>query len=636
MKVGLVVLYKGQLAIITEVSDGKIFIEGADKNALSKKVREKDVFILSDKPVKSLNDVINATLPEVDFSVACEFFPETARFEEIAELFYTDLKPEQVWKVWEAISTSPYFETSVPSATIKLRSPEDLKKIKEKEKEKAEEGLIYEEFIANAKKILHAHSSKLNKNEKDVSPLLDNNRYSKFIQEIEQLCFGKIKKSKILVDLKVKQAPENAHELLLKLKTWTDEKNPYPQRFEVSANDAKASIEKPNHDKLFTDLTHLVSYAIDNPGSSDPDDAICLDGETLYIHVACPAETVKLGTEADEIACDRGSTLYLPEQIGRMLNEKAIEYFALGLETECFALSFAIRFDENFEPTSVEIFRSKIKVERLTYEEAENQKEGILKPLFEISRKLKARRIKNGAISISMPEVFINVTKTDQASEKEIESQIEIEPLKTFEASAMIREMMLLAGEAGAMFAFKNQIPFQYISQEQVSLPTKLSDGLAGEYQKRKAMRSRVVSTVPSKHFALGLSMYAQLTSPLRRYADLLSQQQILRFIDGETLIDRDIFLERLSRAEIGTRAVNKASRLSKTHWLLAYLARNSEQIFEATVLEIIGHKAYCVIASLAFETDIHIKKERQLNETFPVKISNIDLAFQNVVFVEA
>ncbi|MEL3908782.1 MAG: RNB domain-containing ribonuclease [Treponemataceae bacterium] len=632
MKVGLVVLYKGQLAIITEISEGKIFIEGVDKKTLSKKVREKDVFVLSEKPVKSLDDVLNAKLPEVDFSIACEFFPEVASFEEIAELFYVDLKPEQVWKAWDTISSSPYFETSVPPAPIKVRSSEDLAKIKEKEKEKAKEAIIYKEFIANAKKLLQAHSS-ASKN--TVSPLLDDNRYSKFIQEIEQLSFGKIKKSKILVDLKTKQTQENAHELLLKLKVWTDEKNPYPQRFEVSPNDAKAPIEKPKHDKPFTDLTHLVSYAIDNPGSSDPDDAICLDGETLYIHVACPAETVKHETVADEMACDRGSTLYLPEQVGRMLNEKAIEYFALGLEEECFALSFAICFDENFEPNNVEIFRSKIKVERLTYEEAENQKEGRLKPLFEISRKLNARRIKNGAISISMPEVFVNVTKAETANQQ-AQSKIELEPIKTFEASEMIREMMLLAGEAGAMFAFKNQIPFQYISQEQVSLPTKLSDGLAGEYQKRKSMRSRVVSTVPSKHFALGLSMYAQLTSPLRRYADLISQQQILRFIDGETLIDRDVFLERLSRAEIGTGAVNRASRLSRTHWILAYLARNTEQTFEATVLEITGHKAYCVISSLAFETDIHIKKERQLNETFLVKISSINLAFQNVVFVEA
>lgn len=48
-----------------------------------------------------------------------------------------------------------------------------------------------------------------------------------------------------------------------------------------------------------------------------------------------------------------------------------------------------------------------------------------------------------------------------------------------------------------------------------------------------KAMRSRVVSTVPSKHFALGLSGESSLPVALRRYGDLLSQQQILRFWMG-------------------------------------------------------------------------------------------------------
>lgn len=620
MKVGSVVLYKGQVALVTEILDGKIQIEGEDKKTLSKRLREKDVFLLSEAPVKNIQAVLQAELPPVDFSAACEFFSGTAHFIEVAELFYSSLQPEQMWKAWLAVSTSPYFTATVPTAPLTVHSPDEVAALQAKEAEKNREAELYTECVAAIKKALAQPSS-----------AFDVRRFSRFLSEVEQFAFGKIKKSKLLVDLKIKQSPENAHELLLKLGSWTPEKNPYPQRFDVSAHDAKAAIEKPPHTKPYTDLTHVVSYAIDNPGSTDPDDAICLDGETLYIHVACPAETVQLGTEADETACDRGSTLYLPERIGRMLNETAIEYYALGLERECYALTFAITFNEQTEPSGVQIFRSKITVERLTYEQAEAKKDGELKALFELTRKLFARRVKNGAVTIKMPEVSLIAEKKDGSTE----STISIEPLKTFESSGMIREMMLLAGEAGAMFAFKNKIPFQYISQEKPTLPVKLADGLAGEYQKRKCMRSRVVSTVPSKHFALGLSMYAQLTSPLRRYTDLLSQQQILRFLDGERLIDRDTFLARLSRADIGVRNVNKVSRLSRTHWVLVYLQKKRHEIFEATVLELIGNKAHCIIEALAFETDIHLKTARQLNETFRVKISDMSIAFQTVVFVE-
>lgn len=628
MKVGSVVLYKGQVAVISEIVDGKYVLSSDEANVSGKKVREKDVFVLSEEP-STLSAVLNATLPSADFSVAYEFFPEDTSFTEVAELFYGELKPEQVWKAWQAISTSPYFEVAVPTAPVKVRSPEDIKRLEEKEREKQAEAKIYDEFISEVKQILKQSKSKKTKDNSinEIQSKLDIKKYLKFLQGIEQVAFGKLNKLKTLVDLKVKQSAEDAHDLLLKLGFWSIEKNPYPQRFEVSANDAKEKIPKPTHEKPFTDLRHLTSYAIDNPDSTDPDDAVCFNDGTLYIHVACPAETVTSESNADEEACDRGSTLYLPDLTAKMLNEQAVDYFALGLERECYALTYAITFTAEYEINEVKIFRSKITVERMTYEEADQKKDAELKELFEIADHLYKRRIKNGAIMIRMPEVAVIADKET--------GDIKIEPLKTFESSEMIREMMLITGEAGAVFAFRNQIPFQYISQEEPTLPEQISEGLAGEYEKRKCMRSRSVSTQPSKHFALGLSMYAQLTSPLRRYVDLISQQQILKFIDGERLIDRDELLKRLARSEIGKRNVSKASRLSRTHWILVYLARNTEKIFDAVILEIIGKKAHVVLPELAYETDINLKKTHQLNDTIKLKITSVNIAFQKVSFVE-
>ena len=410
---------------------------------------------------------------------------------------------------------------------------------------------------------------------------------------------------------------------------WSIEKNPYPQRFDVPTNDAKEEISKPSHNKPFKDLSSLISYAIDNAGSNDPDDAVCFNDGVLYIHSACPAESVISESPADEAACNRASTLYLPEGLARMLNVKAVEYFALGLERECFALTYAITFTAEYELASVDIFRSKITVQRMTYEEAESKKDLELKELFELSRKLYERRLKNAAVQIDMPEVAITVHKGED------EISINLETLKTFESSAMIREMMLIAGEAGAFFAFRKQIPFQYISQEKPTLPENLAEGLAGEYQKRKCMRSRSVSTQPSKHFALGLSMYAQLTSPLRRYVDLISQQQILRYIDGERLIEKDEFLKRLARSEIAKKNVSQVSRLSRIHWILVYIAKNSEKSFDAVILEIQGNKAHVILTELAYEADINLKSPHKLNDIIKLKATKISIAFRQVNFVE-
>lgn len=42
----------------------------------------------------------------------------------------------------------------------------------------------------------------------------------------------------------------------------------------------------------------------------------------------------------------------------------------------------------------------------------------------------------------------------------------------------MVREMMLLAGEGAARFAFKNSIPFPYVSQEAPTIPDDIPEGL--------------------------------------------------------------------------------------------------------------------------------------------------------------
>lgn len=630
MKIGSVVLYKQHVAVVSEMADGKILLQAEDKSVSDKRVREKDVILLTEGPVKNLSAVLQASVPDIDFSIAGDFFSE-AKLDEIIELFYGKLKSEQIWNAWCAISRSPYFLCSVPTAAIRVRSQQEVDELQQREKEKENEAALYDSFIVAIKTFLKNNPAGKNTDLNGNAGLNgdDKKKYAKFFQELENVAYNKTTKSKILVDLKIKQSPDNAHALLLQSGYWSPEKNPFPQRLEVPINDSKSDIDAPQYTKPVTDLTHLITYAIDNADSTDPDDSVAFYDGVLYVNIACPAETITHGSAADEAAKNRGTTLYLPELIARMLNGKAIEYFALGLNSECHALTFAITFDENFDPRDVKIFRSKIIVKRLTYEDADVKKDAELKSLFELSDKLFSRRIKNGGVSIKLPEIFVTVKKENE------QSIVQIEPLKQNASSEMIREIMLITGEAGAMFAFKNGIPFQYISQEKPSLPAKLAQGLAGEYQKRKAMRSRVVSTVPSKHFALGLSMYAQLTSPLRRYVDLISQQQILKFIDGEPLIDRETFLLHLSCADIAVRKANQASRLSKTHWILIYFLQHREETFEAVVLDAIGNKLHLIIAQLAFELDMNAKVSHELNDTILLKITDVDIPNNKVGFRE-
>ncbi len=61
--------------------------------------------------------------------------------------------------------------------------------------------------------------------------------------------------------------------------------NPYPRRMDLPAESPLLDLpELPAEERR--DLTHLAAFAIDDEGNRDPDDAISLDGERLWVHVS--------------------------------------------------------------------------------------------------------------------------------------------------------------------------------------------------------------------------------------------------------------------------------------------------------------------------------------------------------------
>lgn len=168
-----------------------------------------------------------------------------------------------------------------------------------------------------------------------------------------------------------------------------------------------------------------------------------------------------------------------------------------------------------------------------------------------------------------MPEVHVVV---DSETKK-----VSMENVVHYESGEVVRECMILAGEGAARFAFKNNIPFPFISQETPEIPENLPASLAGQYRLRRCMRKRNVGVTPSSHAALGLSMYSQVTSPLRRYGDLIGHEQLRAFIKGESLIDKDTMLLRVAAGDAAARAARQAERNSNTHWTLVYLLQNPD-----------------------------------------------------------
>lgn len=638
-QVGSIIIYKNTCAIVREKSLDKFLIEYANTNGKkttfdTQKIREKDGILLHKGECKNLSEVFdlsnNTDIIEKFQSTLSEGHElltsdeQTAKnpinLKDLAELTLGHFNCNESYAFFKAVSNSDFFafspdgnETS-PSEECQVyflpRDMNEIEKLRAKEKEKEQELQIRQEFIQRLK-------------QKKIKLPED----SKFMQEIEAFVLCKTDKSKVLKDAGLSEKIEKAHKLLIDTGFWNIERNPHPTRRNLSMQSATEHLMSPPEEERL-EVNH-IAYAIDNAWSTDPDDAIAFDGEYLWVHVADPASTVYPDTKIDIAARNRGSTLYIPEGAARMLAEESLEDYALGLSEprkKSKALSFRIKLNETGAIEDTRVFKTLVYVERLTYEEASEQKNSEkLKPLFDIAEINIKRRKNSGAVFIELPEVHINVDS---------DKKVSIEESSQNEASIVVREAMLLAGEAAAKFAFKNNLPFPYISQESPDLPKDLPEGLAGQYKLRRSMRSRSVGITPSAHAGLGLGMYSQVTSPLRRYGDLVAHQQLRAFIDGKEPLNKDSMLERIAAGDAASSSVVKADRESRLHWTLIYLLQNPQWTGEGICVEQRGKQSVFIIPSLAQETLITTGGNYQLNEKVTLRAGNINIPELNVDFI--
>ncbi len=623
LKENALVLFKNQPALISGLETDKIEITTSGGKI---RVREKDVILLHEGPVKDLKKILFSSLPSGDISEALEFFAgETPSFKELTDLVWGSYPPETAWIIWKTLTESPWLVCTSPGEPIILRARDEAEAIIRKAEAKREEGSERDAFHERLKKTLAGGSNSEGGTEGGIKLPED----GKFLQDIEALALGKTEKSKTLKEAGISETPQAAHRLLLKTGYWETERNPWPARHGHTIHSSAVQVDAPDDTDQRLDLTALSAWAIDNEWSNDPDDAVSVDGDKLWVHIADPASTVTPDSPSDRDARSRGSTLYIPEGAARMLADITLDYYALGLQETSRALSFCISLTATGAIGEVSIHRTHIHVERLTYAQATSRKhESGLAPLFAIAERNIRRRMEAGAVSIELPEVHIFVKENDAG-----EKTVKIEQIQSESAADMVREMMLLAGEAAARFAFKNAIPFQYVSQETPDIPKELPPGLAGEYRKRRSMKSRKVGTIPSDHAGLGIGMYSQVTSPLRRYGDLIAHQQIHLFLDKKPLMDTDEMLLRIAEGDSASRESTQAERKTNLHWVLVFLAKNPDWKGDAVVVEKNGSMATILIPELGQEAKINLKTEEELNTVIHVQAGNINIPELNVMF---
>ena len=375
------VIYKNRPALVTAVEGEKINIAVFGGSAV--KVREKDIEVIYPGPC-SFKD-LEENAPGGNAREAWELLTEAEDdapgipLKELAELVYGVFNPRAAWAAWELLREGLYFTGNIKAIGARKRTTvlEEEKKREEKQRETGDRAAFLDK-LKKLKPFRGGSRSASEKPEGSASPgsleLSDADR--RFLQDVEALARFKSDKSRTLKELGKAETPEEAHRLLLASGAWTVWENPHPSRFGLGRDSAKIIPQPPPEEKRL-DLTGLGAFAIDNPWSDDPDDAVSLEGPDadgrycLWVHVADPAASILPESPADVEARNRGATLYLPEGASRMLAAEALPLFALGLSEVSPALSFKMVLNPDLTIRETEVFLSLVRVVRLSYAEAD-------------------------------------------------------------------------------------------------------------------------------------------------------------------------------------------------------------------------------------------------------------------------
>ena len=349
------------------------------------------------------------------------------------------------------------------------------------------------------------------------------------------------------------------------------------------------------------DLRTLPIFTIDSAETKDIDDAISLTrtsdgGFELGVHIADVSNYVKPGTELDNEAFSRATSVYYADQVVPML-PKALSNGICSLNENELRLAFSclMRLDKDGGLTDYRfvksIIRSRVKgvyseINALLAGTADAEIKAkyadvidqlpAMKELYGHRARLRKER---GCMDIESGEVKLILDENGRC--------IDVKKRTSGESESMIEEFMLLANQCAAHFARVKQIPFVYRVHEEpnaeklerlhallqacgindhfakdVPTPKELSailEGVRGTPYEQiintgmlRCMSKALYEEKPKGHYGLVLKDYAHFTSPIRRYPDLAIHRimtDMLKGTEKETMILRYTdFAERASK----------------------------------------------------------------------------------------
>ncbi len=370
---------------------------------------------------------------------------------------------------------------------------------------------------------------------------------------------------------------------------------------EEFSEDISQILEKVAQGKVTQPLPFI---SIDGATTKDIDDAFYVEKTAegqyrLYLALACPALLWPFGSALDKTVLHRATSLYLPEDTYHMLPE-ILGTDELSLRAENIRPSLCVCMEVDSEGNIVSCTPAVEWVKlaaNLTYEACEALLEDSDAALAqsalpykeqiilgeELSILRQKARIASGAVVMDRPDNKIVL----EGEGAHIHVSVE-ESLPTPRAQLLVSEMMVLAGTAMAIWAKERDIPLLYRTQD-VAVPREY----AGIWTKPHDMARIIRALIPSSlelqarpHAGLGVPAYVPITSPLRRYADLINEAQVLHFItENKVRWQKEEMEKLLTMIHMYSDASGQVQRFRPRYWRLQYMRQEGDKKFWDAVI---------------------------------------------------
>ena len=363
------------------------------------------------------------------------------------------------------------------------------------------------------------------------------------------------------------------------------------------------------------DLSKIPFVTIDSANTSDMDDALFAEktasGWLLKVAIADPSVLIKEGSMLDKVAAKRSSAVYFPHKVIPMLPElMASDLCSLMPQQKRLAIVITLAVNNDGSTKDLSIAEATISSHaKLSYSQVshflqDNKVADFSGEIVDSLTQLQA--ISEAMLSYRLENQLVNEDRKDYFFQLGENGKIQsVNQFHKTVAHTLVEQCMLATNSAIAKEFANNGINSAYSVHQglrterltdaltllnkhtESKWSTQELDSLAGfirftrefstsetelpllEILRRMFARGDI-SPQPQAHKGLGLQQYLTVTSPIRRYQDLLIHRQLKQYIAGDQITPIDNAKIEQMRHSLGT---IRTATFETDNWLKAQFA---------------------------------------------------------------